>query len=458
MARTSVRGRHAGWGRLVARGALVAVVGVMTIGSATTGATSERVERGSRTYDDVRWDCGYPMHVVGEESHSVRMRTDKHLDGNAFFSDNYAFRETWTADDGRSFEVHGNGIVKDVKAKPVGGTVYAFEFHESGQPIVISDSSGRVVYRDRGNLAFDYTIDIATDTFEFLGVRVSGPHPMFDLDFCKAVAPLTGSDSAAHLTPRPLGSTASPMGYYEYLPPSYGDPATDSPLLVVFNGYGENGDGSAEALGNLLFTGIPRFIDIGGWPTDRPLAVLAAQHIEASPGFDFGPCEGATWGGSCNMELQHDRGHASPAFCTTPQEIHDFIAYAVAAYDVDPDRVYVTGLSCGGFGTWEYLAAYGATQVAAAVPIAGEGRPAWATAGCDLADVPIWAFHGEFDDVVDPNGSIGPMTDIGACPGATDDRARLTVYPDLTHDGWDQAYSGSLGDDIYGWMLGFTRP
>ena len=56
------------------------------------------------------------------------------------------------------------------------------------------------------------------------------------------------------------------------------------------------------------------------------------------------------------------------------------------------------------------------------------------------------------------DGSIEPMTKLAACPGVTADRAKLTVYPDLFHDGWDQAYSGSLGDDIYTWMLGFSKP
>jgi hypothetical protein len=50
------------------------------------------------------------------------------------------------------------------------------------------------------------------------------------------------------------------------------------------------------------------------------------------------------------------------------------------------------------------------------------------------------------------------MTDLQACAGVTPERAQLTIYPDLTHDGWDQAYSGSLGDDIYTWMLGFSKP
>jgi predicted peptidase len=96
--------------------------------------------------------------------------------------------------------------------------------------------------------------------------------------------------------------------------------------------------------------------------------------------------------------------------------------------------------------------------VAAAIPIAGEGRPAWATAGCNLGSVPLWAFHDELDDVVSPDGSIEPMDNLAACPGVPANQARLTVYPGLTHDGWDQAYSGSLGDDIYTWMLGFSRP
>jgi hypothetical protein len=50
------------------------------------------------------------------------------------------------------------------------------------------------------------------------------------------------------------------------------------------------------------------------------------------------------------------------------------------------------------------------------------------------------------------------MTNVRACPGVDPDDARLTVYPGLFHDGWDQAYSGSLGDDIYAWMLSYSNP
>jgi hypothetical protein len=444
--------------RLGALGCIIAVLIALIASSAPASATLVERYRFTRSYDDVRWDCGYPMKVVGEETHQVQVRADKKLDGTAYVTDNYEFKEVWTAADGRSFTLTADALAKDLKAKSVGGSVYEFTFKNPGQPFTIIDSSGVVVYRDRGNISFSYTIDLADGTFNFLDVRVSGPHPGFDVGTCKAVAPLVGTDSAQYLKPRPIGSTDSAMGYYEYLPPSYSDSGTSSPLLVALNGYGENGDGTPDGIHNLLATGIPRFIDVGGWPTDRPLVVLAAQHVEEPPGFDFGPCDGVNWGGSCAMQLQHDRNHVSPTFCTTPAEIHDFIAYALARYNVDPKRVYVTGLSCGGFGAWEYLATYGDEQVAAAIPIAGEGRPAWATAGCALGSVAIWAFHGELDDVVDPQGSISPLTDLRGCQGVSAERAKLTVYPDLTHDGWDQAYSGSLGDDIYTWMLGFSRP
>ncbi len=50
------------------------------------------------------------------------------------------------------------------------------------------------------------------------------------------------------------------------------------------------------------------------------------------------------------------------------------------------------------------------------------------------------------------------MTKVAACPGVPADRTKLTVYPDLFHDGWDQAYSGSIGDDIDAWMLSFSKP
>jgi dienelactone hydrolase len=443
--------------RLRQRRAVAAVIGALlalTVGSAPASATIvERDHVVNEPYEFVAGNCGYPMQVTGESRHTFRIRADAKDDRIVYVTETYAFRETWTAADGRSFSVSANAVTKDVQAVPLGGSTYRFTFNQPGQPFVIRDSSGRVVAKDRGNLSFEYTFDLETGAFEPGDFRVSGPHPLLDLDLCKAVQPLTGNDSARHQTLHPIGSTAAPSAFAEYLPPSYQTTGPGSPLLVFLHGYGETGDGTPEALDRLLDAGIPKYIDVGGWDLDRPFVVLSPQHVEEAPGFPFQDCNG-----SCNMFLQHARNHVQPAFCTTPDEVHDFLDYAVAHYNIDPTRIYVTGLSCGGFGTWEYLAKYGGEYAAAAIPIAGEGRPAWDTAGCALGDVALWAFHGELDDTVDPAGSIEPMTNLAGCPGVDPARAKLTVYPGLFHDGWDQAYSGSLGDDIYSWMLGITKP
>jgi predicted peptidase len=158
------------------------------------------------------------------------------------------------------------------------------------------------------------------------------------------------------------------------------------------------------------------------------------------------------------MFLQDQQGNVQPAFCTTPQEVAAFIDYALATYNVDPTRVYITGLSCGAYGVWEYLGTHvGTSKAAAAVPIAGEGRPAWAHAGCALSGTPIWAFHGLLDDTVDPDGSIVTMHNLQACSGIDLNKAKLTTFPDRDHNSWDPAYGGAAGS-IYDWMLSFTKP
>jgi predicted peptidase len=266
--------------------------------------------------------------------------------------------------------------------------------------------------------------------------------------------------SSQRFTPRPLGTTHAPAGFYEYLPPGYGD-GTRHPLLVFLHGFGANGDGSAAQLGNLFDGGIPPLIHSDNWPSDRPFIVLAPQH--ASPPDDpqgkaYARCDQAPHPGTCVMKIQHDQGHpAGHTNCATPAEVDAFLAYAIANYDIDPSRVYLTGLSCGAYAAYEYLAAYGATRITALVAIAGDARPAWGAAGCKLAAVPIWAFHGDADDTVELAGSTTPMTGLATCPATAARPVKLTVYRGVGHDSWTRTYDLSAGNDIYTWMLGFTR-
>jgi predicted esterase len=229
----------------------------------------------------------------------------------------------------------------------------------------------------------------------------------------------TGPASSRH-TPRPIGSKdGNTVGYWEYLPPHYGNGAR-YPVLVFRHGVGENGNGMTD-LEKVTVHGPPNLIEADQWPESRNWVVLSVQH--------------------------------SGSGCPSAQEMDDFFKFALAHYDIDPTRVYLTGLSCGSIGSWNYLGDHTDETVAAAVLICGDGRPAFTKAGCSLGKVPIWAFHGEVDDSVDPQGSIATVASLKACtdPPAVD--VKLTTYPGVGHNSWTMTYNLSNPEnDIYAWM------
>ena len=234
--------------------------------------------------------------------------------------------------------------------------------------------------------------------------------------------------SSERLDLRTRGSVdGAPGGYAEYVPPGYGDGAR-RPLLVYLHGAGENGDGDDEL--ELLFegTGIPALIRSDRWPEERPFVVLMPQH---------------------------EGGDVPGSLCPDAEEVDVFLRFATQHYDVDRRRVYLTGLSCGAIGSWDYLAAHTDEVVAAAVLIAGDGNNAVAKAHCGLARVPIWAFHGDADRTVSVYGSIRPIARLKAeCTDPPPVDLRLTVYPGVGHDSWRGTYDLSAGHDVYAWLLG----
>lgn len=223
-----------------------------------------------------------------------------------------------------------------------------------------------------------------------------------------------------------LGDTAAENGYYEYLPPGYGD-GTKRPLLVFWHGIGENGDGGNDALPKVLNNGPPKLIKDDKWPSDRPFVVLSPQHA----------------GGGCPSAV----------------EIETFVTYAIAAYSVDPKRIYATGLSCGAIGLWSYLARDKGQVTVAAVPIAGDGKGPYNNAGCDLGLTAIWGFHGDADGTVNVSGTNVPIDALLAdCPMPPRQEIKKTIYPGVGHNSWSQTYNLSAGHDIYAWLLLFKKP
>ncbi len=151
-----------------------------------------------------------------------------------------------------------------------------------------------------------------------------------------------------------------------------------------------------------------------------------------------------------------DQGKSLPFLIVSPQAPEDHwwsTDYLVAlldavekAYHVDPDRIYVTGLSMGGFGTWD-LAVAQPDRFAAIAPICGGGDP---EAVCAIRHVPVWVFHGAKDTVVPISRSEEMVEALKACGG----QVRFTVYPEAGHDAWTVTYDNP---EFYAWLLSQRR-
>jgi predicted peptidase len=127
-------------------------------------------------------------------------------------------------------------------------------------------------------------------------------------------------------------------------------------------------------------------------------------------------------------------------------------------YRVDTHRVYLTGLSMGGFGTWE-LGLRHPDRFAAIAPVCGGGEtlPIILARDFDPAQLAlikslgVWAFHGGKDPTVPPDDSVR-MVDLLKKAGCND--VKLTIYPNAQHDSWTQAYAEP---GLFDWFLKHSR-
>jgi len=126
----------------------------------------------------------------------------------------------------------------------------------------------------------------------------------------------------------------------------------------------------------------------------------------------------------------------------SPIELLALLDDVCAKYRVDQDRIYLTGLSMGGFGTWQ-LAIRNPERFAAIAPICGGGDPDDVD---PIRNLPTWIFHGGKDPLV-PVKRSDEMADALKKTGG---RVRYTVYPDAGHDSWTDTYANQ---NLYDWFL-----
>jgi len=198
--------------------------------------------------------------------------------------------------------------------------------------------------------------------------------------------------------------------YLLHLPKGYDEKSSKGwPAILFLHGLGERGN-DVNFLKN---TGLPEYIED---KEDFPFIVISPQ------------CpDGKWWSNEIdNLKL--------------------FFSKTIKNLNADTDRLYLTGLSMGGFGTWYMAMAY-PEIFAAIVPICGGGL-SWN--GEALKNVPIWAFHGALDKVVAPDESTKMVNVVNQCGG----NAKLTIYPDLDHDSWTATYNNLK---LYKWLLSHKK-
>lgn len=200
-----------------------------------------------------------------------------------------------------------------------------------------------------------------------------------------------------------VGDPARKLGYLLYLPENHGKANEKSPLLLFLHGSGERG----SELSLVKKHGPPKLVEQG---RSLPFVVVSPQ---------------------CPAEQRWD--------AKTLLALLDDLA---ARHSIDKDRVYVTGLSMGGSGTWSLIAAE-PDRFAAAIPICGRGEP---QAAARAGRLPIWIVVGDRDgsQLV---ANCREMADSLRTQGGD---AKLSIYSGVGHDSWTQTYATP---ELYDWLL-----
>ena len=198
------------------------------------------------------------------------------------------------------------------------------------------------------------------------------------------------------------------LPYLIHLPKGYnGDESRKWPLVLFLHGAGERGTN----LNKVKVHGPPKLIEEGRL---FPFILVSPQ------------CpDGQWWESDALMGL---------------------IESIESNYRVNPDRIYVTGLSMGGYGTWALAMRY-PDKFAAIAPVCGGGIPYLTK---NIIQLPIWTFHGDADKAVDIS-ETKKLVDQLKRKGS---KVKFTIYPKVGHASWTQTYDNP---ELYQWMLNQKR-
>jgi predicted peptidase len=223
-----------------------------------------------------------------------------------------------------------------------------------------------------------------------------------------ALAPLARADEKTGFLDRVYKETDGKEAKYVLFVPKDYDGKKAYPLILFLHGAGETGEDGEKQ------------VKVG-------LGPVVKKQVDTFPCITVFP-------------QAHKRGWAADSESgKTALAILDEVE---KAYKVDTKRVYLTGLSMGGFGTWSFAAAY-PERWAAIVPICGGGDPKMAE---KIKNIPCWVFHGDADTAVKVDLSRAMVKALETAGG----KPKYTEYEKVGHNSWVKAYDTK---ELYEWML-----
>lgn len=217
--------------------------------------------------------------------------------------------------------------------------------------------------------------------------------------------------------------------YRLYVPPSY-DASRKYPLLLFLHGSGALGTDNRRQVGTELAQLHARL------QAQEPVFVLAPQCPEVDKWVT-----GAQKAPHLNFS-QKDRPESDAL-----KLVLSLLDELATKYSLDPDRIYVTGHSSGGAGTWDIVSRHALDRFAAAIPVTGTNDPSRAFA---IRKLPLWVFHGAQDEISPVQNAREMITALRAQGSAV----RYTEYAGVGHDTLSRAYREP---ELVPWLLAQRR-
>jgi predicted peptidase len=226
-------------------------------------------------------------------------------------------------------------------------------------------------------------------------------------------------------------TTKSVIAFLEYLPQGYNSNSNKYPVVIFLHGLGERGPNTTNittlksGIGPVERNGPPKLVKYG---TQFPFILISPQLK--------------------NNWTDWPTGYVA-----------EVIDYVKTYLRIDERRIYLTGLSLGGGGTWTSAVTF-PKLFAAIAPVCGSRNSITKACLLSAENMPVWAFHGDSDTTIPVNRSISMVNAINACMPAPKPLAKMTIYTGVNHNCWDRAYRNDNtlhNPNVYQWMLSFVN-